>query len=131
MKEPAWLSRLVVDSIHYEQWSEHGGQAGVRDENALESALARPRNRWAYEPESDLATLAAAYGYALARNHGYLDGNKRVAFMAMYVFLGLHGWEIETTEPEVVAVMLAVAEGQCDESELEQWLRERIVRLDP
>jgi death-on-curing protein len=81
----------------------------------VESALARPRNKWAYEPDSDLAALAAAYGYGLGTNHGYKDGNKRVAFMAMYVFLGLNDWEIGAPVPEVV---LALADGRLDEERL-------------
>lgn len=131
MSEPVWLNRLIVDSIHHAQLSEHGGQAGVRDENALESALSRPRNKWAYEPESDLAALAAAYGYGLARNHGYLDGNKRIGFMALYVFLGLNGWEIEAPEPEVVVLMLEVADGSRSENELARWIRAHWIELDP
>ena len=92
--EPRWLSRRLLDAIHLDQLREHGGSPGVRDENALESALGRPRNRWLYDPASDLATLAAAYGYGLATNHGYVDGNKRVAFMALYTFLALNGWRV-------------------------------------
>lgn len=121
--EPRWLSRKLVDAIHLDQLRQHGGAAGVRDDHALESALARPRNRWAYRPDSDLATLAAAYGYGLAANHGYNDGNKRVAFMAMYVFLGLNGQELEAPETEVVEVMLALAAGDLGEAELADWLR--------
>lgn len=127
MQEPIWLSRRIVDTLHFEQLREHGGSPGVRDENALESALARPRNKWAYEPDSDLAALAAAYGYGLAANHGYQDGNKRVAFIAMYVFLGLQGWKIEAPEPEVVRVMLAVADNRLDENGLAEWLRDHLV----
>ncbi|NIP87774.1 MAG: type II toxin-antitoxin system death-on-curing family toxin, partial [Gammaproteobacteria bacterium] len=80
------MRRRDCDAIHRDQLRQHGGVPGVRDENALESALARPRNKWAYDPDADLAALAAAYGYGLATNHGYNDGNKRIAFMAMYVF---------------------------------------------
>src|SRR5690348_9821826 len=98
--------RVVVDAVHLDQLREHGGILGLRDENALESALARPRNKWHYAPSSDLGTLAAAYGYALARNHPYRDGNKRIAFLAMYVFLGLNGLELEASEEEVVRMML-------------------------
>jgi death-on-curing protein len=93
---------------------------------ALESALARPLNKLAYEPESDLASLAAAYGYGLATNHAYVDGNKRVAFMAMYVFLGLNGQELEATQAEVVDIMLAVADGRLGETELAAWVREHV-----
>ncbi len=126
MREPVWLRRSDSDAIHFDQLRQHGGIPGVRDENALESALARPRNRWAYEPDSDPAALAAAYGYGLATNHGYNDGNKRVAFMAMYVFLGINGWEIDAPEPEVVQVMLAVADGRLDEDGLRDWLRDHM-----
>lgn len=90
----------------------------------LESALMRPRNRWAYDPSSDLAALAAAYGYGLATNHPYVDGNKRVAFLAMYVFLELNGWELDAKETEVVTTMRSVAAGEMGEDELAGWLRE-------
>jgi death on curing protein len=126
MPEPLWLDRRVCDAIHNDQLRQHGGIPGVRDENALESALARPRNRWVYEPESDLAALAAAYGFGLATNHGFNDGNKRIAFLAMYVFLGLNGWEIEAPEPGVVEIMLALADGRLDEERLADWLRDHM-----
>ncbi|MCP3963491.1 MAG: type II toxin-antitoxin system death-on-curing family toxin [bacterium] len=126
MGEPIWLRRRETDAIHFDQLRQHGGMPGVRDENALESALARPRNRWAYQPDSDLAALAAAYGYGLATNHGYNDGNKRVAFMAMYVFLGLNGWELDAPEPEVVEVVLTLADGRLDEEQLADWLRDHM-----
>lgn len=129
MVEPVWLSRLVIDSMQLDQIREHGGQAGIRDENLLESSLARPRNKLAYEPSAELAELAAAYGFGLARNHPYLDGNKRVAFVAMYVFLGLNGVEVEADEPEVVKVMLSVAGGDMTESELASWIRAHSVNL--
>jgi death-on-curing protein len=125
-REPRWLTRRLVDAIHLDQLHEHGGSPGVRDENALDSALARPRNRWAYDPESDLAALAAAYGYGLATNHGYVDGNKRVAFMALYTFLALNGRELDAPEPEVVEVMLTLAAGELREDELASWAREPI-----
>ncbi len=127
MAEPIWLTRRDSDAIHFDQLRQHGGIPGVRDENALESALARPRNRWAYQPDSDLAALAAAYGYGLATNHGYNDGNKRVAFMAMYVFLGLNGWEIEVPEPEVIQTILALADHRLDEEQLTAWLRDHMI----
>ena len=110
--------------MHYDQLQQHGGLFGIKDENALESALARPRHRWTYEPASDLCTLAAAYGYGLATNHGYSDGNKRIVFMAMYTFLGLNDWEIVAAETEVVQLMLDVAAHACDEDALATWLRD-------
>lgn len=129
MTEPAWLERIMVDAIHDDQIRQHGGGFGTRDEGLLESALARPRQKWAYEPGADIYTLAAAYGFGLARNHGYVDGNKRVAYMAMYVFLGLNGLEIEAPEPEVVMVMTDVATGERDETALALWLRQSCVYL--
>lgn len=124
--EPVWLDRLVVDVIHQGQLREHGGLLGLREENALESALARPRHRWHYAPDTDLAGLAAAYGFALARNHAYVDGNKRVAFVAMAVFLHLNGFDAGPANPEAVFVMLDVASGVLSETELAAWLRTRI-----
>lgn len=116
MGEPVWVGRLVVDAVHHDQLQEHGGLPGIRDENALESALARACNKWVYESIDDPATLAAAYGFGLATNHPYQDGNKRIAFLTMVVFLGLNGWEFDAPEPEVVSTMLAVASGRCSEA---------------
>jgi len=124
--EPRWLERAVVDAMYADQLQQHGGRPGVRDENALESALARPRNKWAYDHKADLALLAAAYGYGLSRNHPYTDGNKRIAFLAMYVFLGMNGHELDASEAEVVAVMRAVADHRCSEGELAEWVREHV-----
>ena len=126
MAEPRWLSRRLVDAIHRDQLRQHGGRPGVRDDDALESALARPRNRWLYEADSDAAALAAAYGFGLATSHAYVDGNKRVAFMALYVFLGLNGRDLDAPEPEVVEVMLALASGELAEEALAAWVREHL-----
>ena len=127
MLEPVWVERIVVEAVHLDQLREHGGLYGLRDENALESALTRARNKWAYEAVQDVATLAAAYGYGLATNHPYLDGNKRIAFLITVVFLGLNGWDFEAPEEEVVTVMLAVADNRFSETELGDWIRSRIV----
>ena len=99
---PRWVGRLVVEAVHVDLIREHGGLPGLRDEHALESALARPRQRYAYSPDSDLARLAAAYGHGLASSHPFIDGNKRVSFVTMAVFLGLNGLAIEAPESEVV-----------------------------
>jgi death on curing protein len=123
--EPGWIGRLVVDAVHLDQLREHGGLAGLRDEHALESALARPRQKWQYDDEADLATLAAAYGFGLCRNHPFRDGNKRVAFVVMVVFLELNGFRFDATEADVVTTMLAVASGQLSETDLAEWLRAR------
>src|SRR5918996_1594517 len=98
------------------------GPPRVREENTLEAVLARPRQRWHYEPRSDLATLAAAYGWGLVTSHPYRDGNKRIAFLAMAIFLGLNGYEIESTQEEVVTLMFAAAAGQRTEAELAEWV---------
>jgi len=123
MKEPVWLDRLTVDAIHFDLLLGHGGIYGVRDEGLLESALDRARNRWLYEPGSDLAALAAAYGFGLTRNHPYADGNKRVALMVMYVFLAVNGRRLVAPEAEAALVMLDVARGRLGEAELAAWLR--------
>jgi len=124
---PRWVERLVVQAIHTDQLREHGGRPGLRDEAALESALARPKQRLSYAPGTDLAELAAAYGHGLSANHPFIDGNKRVAFLAMAVFLGLNGKTIEAPEEEVVTVMLALAAHEMTEAELAAWLRSRVV----
>jgi death on curing protein len=121
--EPLWLARTTLDAIHFDQLQKHGGRGGIKDENVLESALARARNKWAYQAGVDVFVLAAAYGFGLATNHGFVDGNKRVAFLAMYTFLGVNGWEIIAPEPEVVQVMLEVSTRERDEMELADWLR--------
>lgn len=116
------MSRQFLDAAHHDQLQQHGGLPGVRDENALESALARPCNRWNYEPETSLLELAASYCYGLATSHGYSDGNKRIAFVAMYTFLGVNDLEITASQVEVVKMMLAVAAGKLGEEEIVQWL---------
>jgi len=116
---------MVVDAVHLDQIREHGGLAGLRDENALESALARPRQKWHYQETTDERALAAAYGFGLCRSHPYRDGNKRVAFVVMVVFLELNGLSFDAEETEVVTAMLQLADGGLSESELADWLRRR------
>ena len=122
-REPVWVPRVAVDAIHLDQLRAHGGLAGVRDENALESALARARQRWSYAPKTTLPDLAAAYGFGLCQNHPFRDGNKRVAFVTMVVFLSLNGRSFDAPEPEVVTAMLALASGKSSEKELAAWVR--------
>jgi death on curing protein len=124
VNEPRWLNATMIRAIHTSQVQEHGGSLGLRDKGLLDSALDRPRNRFHYEPEADLIDLAASYGFGLARNHPFVDGNKRVAFQAMYVFLGLNGLRIEAEEPEVVRIILALAAGELQERNLSEWLRQ-------
>lgn len=125
MSEPRWLTSTVLLAIHADQIETHGGSFGLRDRGLLDSALERPRNRALYRPDSDLCTLAASYGFGIARNHPFVDGNKRAAFQGMYVFLGLNGLRIGASEEEVVSVMLDLASGHFDEAQLAAWLRER------
>ena len=123
-REPHWFSRIVIDAIHSDQLREHGGLAGVRDENVLESALARPQQKWHYEPATDLPMLAAAYALGLVKGHPYRDGNKRIGFLAMVTFLGINGHEFDASDAEVVAEFLALADGSVSENELSDWIRE-------
>lgn len=125
MSEPRWLTSTVVLAIHADQIEAHGGSRGLRDRGLLTSALGRPKNRHGYAPDSSLYTLAAAYGFALAKNHPFVDGNKRVAFQAMYVFLGLNGYRIQASEEAVVFLMLGVASGEISEDGLAIWLEEQ------
>lgn len=119
------MRREWVEAIHTDQLREHGGAFGVRDEGLIESALDRARNRWGYG-ERDIAALAAAYAYGLTKNHGFVDGNKRTAFQTMNVFLGLNGWRLVAPQPEVVRVMIQVAEGRRTQARLATWIRGRL-----
>ena len=124
--EPRWVPRLVIEAVHLDQIREHGGLMGIRDENALESALARARQRWTYEPESDLARLSADYAFGISSSHSFRDGNKRISFLAAVIFLGLNGLDLIAPEDEVVERMLALASGNLDEEALATWIRSRI-----
>lgn len=126
--EPRWLSRLVVDAIHNDQLREHGGLPGIRDENVLESALARPQQKWHYAEKPDIATLAAAYGFGLVKNHPYRDGNKRIGFLAMVTFLGINGYDLKVTDADVVTEVLALADGGVSEEELADWIRKHTAK---
>ena len=125
--EPRWLSRVVVDAIHADQIRQHGGLPGVRDENILESALARPQQKWAYDRTSDIPLLAAAYAFGFVRNHPYQDGNKRIGFLALVTFLGLNSHEFEATDEEVVTTMMALADGRLTEAQLTRWIRNHLI----
>ena len=125
--EPRWLNRVVVDAIHAEQLREHGGLPGIRDETALESALARPRQTWHYGGKVDLALLSAAYGFGLVTNHPYRDGNKRIGFLALVTFLGINGVDLDATDAEVISELFALADGRVSEAELADWIREHSI----
>jgi len=122
-REPRWLSRVVVDAIHHDQLREHGGLRGIRDENVLESALARPQQKWHYAEETDLATLAAAYGFGLVKSHPYRDGNKRIGLLAIATFLGINRYDLQATDADVVTQVLALANNRVSEAELADWIR--------
>ena len=124
--EPRWLSRVVVDAIHYDQLREHGGLAGVRDESVLESALARAQQKWHHAETGDMSALAAAYAFGLVKNHPSRDGNKRIGFLAMVTFLGINGHEFDATDAEVVAEIQALADGSVSEDSLAGWIREHV-----
>ena len=123
--EPRWVPRLVIEAVHLDQIREHGGLIGIRDENALELALSRARQRWTYEPESDFARLAAGYAFGLCSSHPFRDGNKRIAFLATVIFLGLNGLDLIAREDDVVETMLALASGKLDEEAVAAWIRSR------
>ena len=122
-RAPRWLTKPIVLALQRAQLTEHGGSPGLRDEGLLESALARAEQKLAYEPDSDLATLAAAYGFGLAKNHAFVDGNKRTAFIAMYVFLSLNGYDFDAPEPEVVRTIERLAASKVSERQLAEWVR--------
>jgi death-on-curing protein len=122
-----WLEKDTVLAAHDRQIAEHGGSAGLRDDKLLESALARPQQLHAYgNPAPDLADLAAALAYGLARNHPFVDGNKRTAHVAYRTFLELNGAELAATDEEKYVSILALAEGKLAERDFAAWLRERL-----
>ncbi len=120
-----WLHAQVMLAVHEEQLAEHGGGSGVRDQGLFESALSRPLSLLAYG-DPDVAALAAAYGFGLARNHPFVDGNKRTAFVAVELFLALNGWDLMASDAECVLTTLALAAGDLSEDEFAHWLRTHI-----
>ncbi len=124
----SWIDPAVVLAVHEEQLAEHGGAAGVRDVGLLDSALARPRNL-AHYGEPDVCELAAAYAFGLARNHPFIDGNKRSAFVATELFLMLNGWRLTASDADCVLVMLNLAAGELDEAPFADWLRSRVAAI--
>lgn len=123
--EPIWLDRDDAIAIHDRQLAEHGGLSGIRDENALQSALARPQNQWAYG-EDDRCSLAAAYAFGIARNHPFSDGNKRTAWVLARLFLRFNGSPIAFAKEEAIDTVLALAAGELTEDALANWFRQRI-----
>ena len=129
MPEIKWLLEETVYFVHKRQIAEHGGSDGVRDENLLLSALARPQNLLAYSEEApDISALAAAYAFGIAKNHPFIDGNKRTALVVMRTFLLLNGFNINATQEEKYLAFFKLAEGNLSEQELTNWIREKIIQ---
>jgi death on curing protein len=128
VKKPRWLNQRALVLLHAESLAEHGGLWGLRDEAALQSALARPRNVHAYEPAADSARLAAAYGFGIVRGHPFSDGNKRAGFLGIGLFLELNGFELAVEEADAVKTILDLAAGKLSEKGLTEWIRARMKR---
>ncbi|QXX75993.1 type II toxin-antitoxin system death-on-curing family toxin [Methylovirgula sp. HY1] len=122
-----FLDRDIILAIHEEQLAQHGGRVGIRDEGLLESALTRPVNRAAYDPATDIATFAAAYAFGLAKNHPFLDGNKRSAYVAMELFLLDNGFALLSSDEDSLLTTLKLAAGEMGEEEYAAWIRDKIV----
>ena len=123
MSEPQWLDSSIVLDVHAEQLARFGGADGVRDLGLLDMALGRPLNKFA-DGETDPAALAAAYAFGIARNHPFVDGNKRAAFASMIVFLGLNGIDLDVPPADATAIILGLAAGETGEDGLTRWIRD-------
>jgi death-on-curing protein len=126
MREPVWLLESVMEAAHLQQLAEHGGPSGVRDPHLLSSALARPRQVFAYGDGVDLAALAAAYAHGIARNHPFVDGNKRTALIALLLFLRLNGQDLTAPPMDRYLMTMALAAGDLNETQLADWIRSRL-----
>jgi len=129
MKEPHWIDRRAFVLLHGESLAEHGGRAGVVNEGLLESALARPRKIFTYKSSPDLARLAAAYAAGFLRDHPFVDGNKRAAFLAAGLFLELNGFRLAVSQVDATRAVLALAAGEMKEQEFASWIRGHTKRL--
>ena len=128
MKEPVWLLGDVAQAIHSMLLAEHGGGAGVRDRALLDSALARPKQKYAYEPDTSIFALAAAYSFGIAKNHPFVDGNKRTAFVTGTLFLEINGYMLNASEPSSAITFEKLASGQLEENELAGWFEEHCIK---
>lgn len=130
MDDPIWISEELSLAIHQRQLAEHGGLDGVRDRGLLQSALARPRHLFAYnDPTPDLPVLAAAYAFGIARNHPFLDGNKRTAAVVCETFLELNGMNLDAADADVYTIFLNLAAGSVSEQQLAEWLKNHSTRV--
>ena len=127
MSEPIWVNRRALLLLHAESLAEFGGSSGMRDEGLFESAMERARMRWAYQPKSSISELAACYGFGLVKNHALLDGNKRLGFLAIGIFLRVNGFRLAADRAEAVVVIEDVAAGRLDEGRLAAWIQTHMV----
>lgn len=123
MKEPRWVQKQSLLIVHDAALMAHGGRPGIRDEGLLDSALARPRNLYLYQPGSDIGSLAASYAFGLTKNHPFVDGNKRAAFAAVGIFLLANGYELTASEPVAISAILGLSAGEISEAEFAAWIR--------
>jgi death-on-curing protein len=123
MNEPAWIEKKALLLLHAKSLAWFGGAEGLRDEGLLDSALARPRNVFYHDGQHDIAALAAAYAFGLVRNHPFIDGNKRAAFLAVGIFLGSNGCALDSEPAEAIRAMLALAGSEIGEAEFATWIR--------
>ena len=126
IEAPAWIDKRALLLLHKESLAQFGGAGGLRDEGLLDSALARPFNKYAYEGCKDLAVLAAAYGFGLARNHPFVDGNKRAAFLSVGVFLALNGQRLTATPVDAIEAILGLASGNLDGPQFADWIKRNL-----
>ena len=125
--EPKWISKKALLLLHEESLAEFGGARGLREEGLLDSALARPQNTYAYKSGSTLADLAASYGFGIAKNHAFIDGNKRAAFLSIGLFLMINGHRLVADQADAIGTMLGVASGNVGEAALAAWIAANMV----
>jgi death on curing protein len=125
MLPPVWIPRELTLALHLRQLAEHGGGAGIRDEGLLDSALQHPKNKFEYE-SPDFSDLAAAYAYGFAKNHAFVDGNKRTAFVVSFTFLFVNGLKVTSSQDENTRIFMGLAAGDIDESQLAVWFRKNV-----
>jgi death on curing protein len=123
MKQPRWISRKALLYLHSSSLATFGGSTGIRDEGLLDSALARAQNRFLYDPDSDICELAASYGFGIAKNHPFVDGNKRAAFQSVGLFLSINGYELIADQLDAIQIMLSLAGGELSEKDFAAWIR--------